>query len=154
MNILLSYATNSGSTYLVSSRIKKLLEDFSYTVVLKEIAETTEADIKNADICLWGSPSWDHEGKEGQPHLAFIQFFENNQDIDFHQKKCAVFGLGDRHYHYFCGAVGYLEQFILQHHGVLLTDSLKIDTFYCNEMSSCQMIDSWVDKIHTSFAET
>lgn len=92
-------------------------------------------------------PSWDYEGLEGQPHPDYKQFMEASKGKKLDGNKFAVLGLGDSSYTYFCGAVSHLENFVKELGGMLITDSLKIDGFYLDQVNNSQKLAEWADSL-------
>lgn len=146
MNVLLIYATNSGSTFEVSNLISQILTEAGHQVTVKNIQEITAPDFANYEAVLLGSPSWDYEGKEGQPHHDFTAFINSYPEgMIYSDKKFAVFGLGDSNYTHFCGAVDHLVEFVTNKiQGQLVAEPLKIDQFYSNMDTGTQQVNDWV----------
>lgn len=151
MNILIAYATNSGSTFLVAQHIQEALAD-AHQVNILQISEITPGHIDQHDLVMFGSPSWDTGKKEGQPHADFFTFMETHSAVDLASKKCAVFGLGDKNYYYFCGAVDHLERFIQQKNGQLIHESLRVNQFYFQPESAQQSIKAWCEQLKLQLA--
>lgn len=147
MKILISYATYSGGTQMASEFIKQKLEEDNHQIDLKTIGEVSSDDFKDYDLLIFGSPSWNYDGKEGQPHQDFMIWMENNQNLDLKGKKIAVFGLGDSSYTYFCGAVDILVDFFKKHQGELIDNFLKIDNYLFDMDKNNRLIEEWLEKI-------
>lgn len=128
MNVLVVYATNSGGTAAAAQMIAKTLS--GHTVTVKEAKDAGASDVTSAPALILGSPSWDYNGMEGQPLPEMIEFINRCKDVNLDGKLCAIFGLGDRSYTYFCGAVTYLEAFVKRAKGTLVVASLTVDGFY------------------------
>lgn len=147
MHILVAYATNSGSTYLVAKRISEVLQTLSHTTDLRDITTLTPADLSPYDLYFFGSNSWDFQGKEGQPQHKFIHFLETAQAEDWTDKKFAVFGCGDKTYMIFCGAVQVISDFITAHHGTIINEPLKINQFYLHDQDEVYtLVEEWTKK--------
>lgn len=146
MNILLVYATNSGSTAQAAQMIADALAGKGHTVSVKDAKAATPEDVMAASFFILGSPSWDHDGMEGQPLPEMEEFIARCKDVTLNGKPCAVFGLGDSSYTYFCGAVTYLEAFIKRTGGVLIVPSLKVDGFYMKPDAS-ENITKWANAL-------
>ena len=147
MKILIAYATNSGSTFLVAQHVQTTAQGQGHEVVVQEINSTQPASFAEYNVVLLGSPSWDADGLEGQPHPDFVHFMAANPAIDFSQTKIAIFGLGDKTYHFFCGAVDHMEKYVTDHGGKLLTESLRIDRFFNDQGGALQQASDWVGKV-------
>lgn len=130
MNILLVYATNSGGTAQATQMIADVLTSKEHTVTVKEAKDTGPDDLTGASLVILGSPSWDYNGMEGQPLPEMVELVNRCKDIQLEARPCAVFGLGDSSYTYFCGAVNYLEAFVKRAKGTLVIPSLKVDGFF------------------------
>lgn len=147
MNILLIYATNSGGTFLSSGIISEVLKKHQHTVTVKNVRDAKPDDIANYDLIILGSPSWDYQGKEGQPHQDYLPFMEKAQGKSFPDKPFAIFGLGDSSFAYFTGAVDHLENFVKTIGGKLVIDSLRIDGFYFDQDKNSQIITDWAERV-------
>lgn len=147
MNILITYATYSGGTQAASEYLSQILTDNGHQATVKTISETSFEETLNYDLRIFASPTWDYEGKDGQPHQDFIAWMEKNKDKKFDGKNCAVLGLGDSSYAHFCGAVPIIEEFIKTAGGVLKKDSLKIDGYLFDIEKNNNFILEWSKKI-------
>ena len=74
------------------------------------------------------------------------EFIARCSEIKLNGKPCAVFGLGDSSYTYFCGAVAHLEAFIKRTGGTLTVPSLKVDGFYMKPEAS-ENIMKWANEV-------
>lgn len=84
-------------------------------------------DIQRGDVLVLASGTWNTGGEEGQlnPHMdVFLK--KCTRDMDLKGKKCAVIGLGDERYRYTCKAADRLEQWIKEHGGKLICETLRI----------------------------
>lgn len=152
MKVLIAYATNSGGTFFATQHVEKVLKNKRHSVTRKEIEDTTISAFKEYDLIVLASPSWNHKGTEGELQTSFKKFVQNFTGNSLKSKKCAVFGLGDSSYLYFCGAVQRLEQFVKDNGGTLLSPSLRIDGYYRNETSHNKMLEDWTEKIITAYS--
>ena len=146
MDILLVYATNSGGTAQAAQMIAETLTSKGHTVTVKDAKDTKPDDITAAPCIILGSPSWDYNGMEGQPLPEIVDLIDRCKDIQLEGKPCAVFGLGDHSYTYFCGAVTYLEAFIKRAKGTLVLPSLKVDGFYMRPEAG-EQITKWAEEL-------
>ena len=146
MTILLIYATNSGGTAQAAQMIADILTSKGHTVTVKDAKDTGPNDITEAPFVILGSPSWDYNGMEGQPLPEMADLIDRCKDIQLEGKPCAVFGLGDSSYTYFCGAVTYLEAFVKRAKGTLVLPSLKVDGFYMRPEAG-EHITKWADEL-------
>ena len=95
MNIGIFYATYSGGTQAACEYLSQTLTSTGHQTMMKMINEVTFEDTLNYDLRIFASPSWDFEGKEGQPHQDFITWMQNNTGKKFDGKQSVVLGLGD-----------------------------------------------------------
>jgi sulfite reductase (NADPH) flavoprotein alpha-component len=147
MNILIAYATYSGSTQMACDFLTQELIKMGHQPTLKLINQLSFDEMNNFDLIIFASPSWDFEGKEGQPHQDFLTWMENNNDKKFEGKKFAVIGLGDSSFSHFCGGADIIENFIKNKGGILKTESLKIDKYLLDPPKNNQLISQWIKKI-------
>jgi flavodoxin len=146
MNILLIYATNSGSTYSVAKIIEEVLAQ-KHTVTLKQAAETNPEELEGYDAVILGSPSWDYQGHQGYPHDSIVDLTTALQTKSFKDKPFAVFGCGDSSYTIFCGAVDHLEKFVHDVEGRHLATPLKIDGFFFDLDTNTQKVEAWAEAL-------
>jgi flavodoxin I len=146
MNILILYATYSGGTQTASQIIFDQLKS-KHTVTYKTPLEIDPKNINKYDLVIFCSPTWDYNGKEGQPHEDFINFFEKAKHETYSNINFAVMGLGDSSYTKFCGCVEVIEIFIKNHGGLLKIPSLKIDGFFFNQNENLKVIQNWTNKL-------
>lgn len=147
MKILIVYATYSGSTQAAGEFLSQILINSKHQVAMKPVSEISFENILNYDLCVFASPSWDFEGKEGQPHQDFIDFINKSKDKKITGKSCAIMGLGDSSYAHFCGAVPIIEDFIKNTGGILKVESLKIDGYLYNTEDNNKKISEWAKKL-------
>ncbi len=132
---------------MASQTVLETLTKSGHNVVLKTAVETKVEDLIASDLIVLGSPSWDYDGKEGQPHEDFIKFIELIKSVSLENKLFAVFGLGDSSYMNFCGAVSALEEFVKNVKGKLVAESLKIDGYFLDQQKSTQSLTDWATKL-------
>lgn len=144
MDIFLVYATNSGGTAQAATMIADTLKGKGHTVTVKEAKDAGPADLTGAPFIILGSPSWDYNDMEGQPLPEMVELVNRCKDIQLEAKSCAVFGLGDSSYTYYCGAVTYLEAFVKRTKGNLVVPSLKVDGFYMHPEAG-EMVKKWAE---------
>lgn len=147
MNILLVFATNSGTTMTAAQTINDKLATKGHMVTMKEARETTPADFDSPQAVIVGSPSWDFEGHEGMPHEDYLPLIEQLKTKVLENKPMAVFGMGDSSYKHFCGAVDHLEELVKTMKGKLVVPSLRIDKFYSDQTGNMEKINKWADEV-------
>ena len=109
MNGLIVYATHTGNTYMVASEILKVMSA-KVSTLMKSASETNVNDLKDADVILMGSSSWDWQGNRGYPINEMMEFINSLGEKDLEGKKVLLFGCGDRDYEHFCGALDVMEE--------------------------------------------
>lgn len=150
MKILILFATNSGGTEVVGKMIEEVLKSKGHEVFCQKVKDADVSSLSSYDLLVLGSPTWDYQTKEGQPHEDFFPFMEKAAGQNFIGKKFAVFGLGDTSYAHFCGAVPILEDFLKKNGGRLVLASLKIDQFFFQEEKNNQLVKEWAEKLAQS----
>lgn len=151
MNILIVFATNSGTTQVVQELITGVLTRAGHTVTVKEARDAKPEDINASQVVLLGSPSWDFGGSEGMTHEDFVPLMEKLRTMKFDGKPFAIFGLGDSSYKHFCGAVDHLEKLVADIGGKLATPSLHIDNYYTDVTGFDGNIAAWTEKLMKTF---
>jgi flavodoxin I len=147
MIILILFATYSGGTQTAAGIVAKTLQKKGHSVSIKNPKQVKGEDILSSDLTIMCSPSWDVNGKEGQPHEDFIALMDVPETMVFEKKQFGVLGLGDSSYPNFCGAVNVLESFIAQKKGVLKYPSLRIDGFFYDEKKHTETIQTWANNL-------
>lgn len=146
MNILLVFATNSGTTQTVAQIIADALTAGGHAVTVKEARSTTPEDFTSPQAVILGSPSWDFDGNEGFPHEDLLSLMDKMKAVTV-AKPFAVFGLGDSSYKFYNGAVDHLEEFVKNIGGTLVTPSLKIDKYYSDIEGNNTKINVWLEEL-------
>lgn len=149
MNILLIYATNSGTTQTVAQIIADAITATGQTVTMKEARLTAPEDFTNAQMIILGSPSWDFDGHEGYPHEDLLTLMDKMKGTTV-TKPFAIFGLGDSSYKFYNGAVDHLEEFVKSLQGTLAVASLKIDKYYSDVEGNNAKITAWFNNLNKS----
>lgn len=152
MKVLIAYATNSGGTFFATQIVEQVIKSNKHSVTRKEIEELSATNFKEYDLIIFASPSWNYKGAEGELQTSFKEFVQDFSGKSLASKKCAVFGLGDSTYLYFCGAVDRLERFVKDTGGILLSPSLRIDGYYRNEQLHNKILEDWTEKIIASYS--
>jgi flavodoxin I len=147
MKILVLFATYSGGTQIVADSIEKILQKQGHSVTKQNPKQTTVEDISSSDVTILCSPSWDVNGKDGQPHEDFFFLIKHATDSLFEGKQCAIVGLGDSSYPHFCGAVTVLESFVTEKGGIVKSPSLRIDGFFYDETKHVKTIEEWIHAV-------
>lgn len=146
MKILLVYATNSGSTYLVSERIRVILAR-RFSIQAQKAADTRPTDLRKYNLIILGTPSWSVEGHEGYPHETVLALIRGLNREAVSRQRFALFGCGDTSYTYFCGAVDYLEKWVADSGGTQVGPSLRIDGYFFDLVRHEHLTDEWARKL-------
>ena len=161
MIIHLIYATYSSATLAAAEHIKTLLEEQRHSCEIMQVGQTKLNERESADLLRFGSPSWERENFKynGQPHEDFFTLFttygyhvdvqrdERHSSLDLSGTPCAVFGLGDKKYPVFCGAVDILTDFLEFSKATCVVKPLRIDNYYFHEPERKKEIDLWVGEL-------
>lgn len=147
MQISIVYATYSNSTSSAVEILSSELAARGHEPQILPAREATPEQLQKSDVVILASPSWDHSGHQGMPHEDYDEFIQKMQNCKLEGKKCAVMGLGDSNYTYFCGAVDHLEKLLNTMGGSLTLPSLRIDQFYVFEGESTVQIKNWAAQL-------
>ncbi len=125
MNIKIVYETQNGTTQYVAETILHQLQAAGHQVYLHSIKyDGAQPNLDGMDLILVGAPTYD-DGKLEKTMLEFIQSFQ----VDFTNRKVAVFGLGNSTYPLFCRAADILEEWVRSKGGAPLVSTLRVDGF-------------------------
>lgn len=116
MKIGLFYGSTTGNTEFVAQKIKDELG--GELAFFKNIIDTKPEDIQACDGLIFGMPTWDI----GELQSDWMAFFPKLDEMDFHGKTVAIFGLGDQ-FGYpdtFLDAVGTLGKKVQERGGKLI----------------------------------
>lgn len=154
MNIIVLYATNSGSTFMAAQVVADVLKQAGSQVTLKNVNEADPNSLINYDLVVIGSPSYDYEGKEGQPHEDISSFLSKLSKEVIQNKKTAIFGLGDASYMEFCGAVKVIEKILGDFGSKQVAESLCIDGFFFQQDQNTQKLSDWTKNLNLNLSKT
>ncbi len=147
MNVLIIYATHSGSNYFIAQIIKRVLESHGLKVDICE-AHKVDADLLRRFKCIiMGSCTWDNKKKEGQLPELFENLVDKINNQSFPQTLFGIYGAGDASYLTFCGAVDHLENLVKKIKGKKIIDSLRIDRFYEDQNKKTLLVEKWAAQI-------
>jgi len=110
----------------------------------------TKDQIKDSQLVILGSPSWEDEGKDGQPLPDMTKFLKTLTAEDLDGKKVAIFGLGDTSYQHFCGAVDVMTELLKALKAASIIEPLRVDRYYSlpdNETKTRQWADTLVKSL-------
>ncbi|MBP9691433.1 flavodoxin-like domain-containing protein, partial [Candidatus Woesebacteria bacterium] len=129
MNIQILFETYSSTTAGVVEIMEKKLQELGHAVEIGHMKDHMNFMEKPTDLVIFATPSWFDRGQEGQPHISFLEFMDQNQHADFSKLTCAFVGLGDSNYPHFCLAIDTLEDFFTKRGAKNITNALKLDNF-------------------------
>lgn len=153
MDILIVYASNSGSTFLTAEALAGILSK-KHRVIMRSAETIVPNDFLSYDGVILGSPSWAEEGNEGYPLPAMMKLLRAAESADFSQQWFALFGCGDTSYTYFCGAVNVMEEFLPKFKGKKIVQSLKLDSYYYDLKNSTVKVGEWGSLLLKAIAHT
>tara|TARA_Y100001972_G_scaffold7286_1_gene7831 strand:+ start:696 stop:1226 length:531 start_codon:yes stop_codon:yes gene_type:complete len=139
--IKLIYGSDTGNTYhVINTYIIPELENYNYDYDLIEIRDITPNDwIDNTHFIL-GIPTW----YDGELQSDWEEYFEEFKQVDFKNKKVALFGLGDQigYDEWFCDGIGILAEVIEKNGGTVIGKILKDDTYDFETMPKALIDDN------------
>lgn len=130
MKCTLLYGTLSGSTMTAAGIVSDVLTAAGHQVDSIMVDGATKDQIKDAQLVILGSPSWEDEGKDGQPLPDMTKFLKTLTAEDLAGKKVAIFGLGDTSYQHFCGAVDVMTELLKVNGASPVIEPVRIDRYY------------------------
>ena len=170
-DILLVFGTDTGNTEEAGEKIQAKFAEAGHFVELVNVTDCTIDQINQAYICIFGIPTWDFGGIQGD----WEDYEDTLKEADLAGKMVAFYGLGDQFGYgdYFIDAVGWLHE-IVEPMGAIIkgywpTESydfqdsralsdcktyfygLAIDEDQQFELSD-QRIEQWVDQLLAEFS--
>lgn len=146
MKCLLIYGTLSGSTMTAAELIGSTIRATGHEVDVLPIENVTKDLLAAHDALIIGSPSWEDQGKDGQPLPEITAFLSSLTAQDLAGKKTAFFGLGDVAYPHFCGAVDVMESKLKEFGVTPVTASLRVDRYYSLPDNE-QKVKTWAENL-------
>lgn len=121
------YASTSGHTEYVVQVLTDALKGSSVVPEMQRVELATPEDLARGDVILLASGSWNTGGIEGQlnPHM-YAYLMDRCAGVNLSKKKVLLIALGDDRYRYKANAAVYLRQFVLDHGGEHIGQTLKI----------------------------
>lgn len=115
-SIGLFYGSDEGHTEDVAEKIKDLFP--AEEIKIYDIADASPEDFSGYTKLILGTPTWDNGGKQAD----WEDFWHNLYEIDFSDKKVALFGLGDQvgYADFFLDAMGDLNDAVIGQGGTLI----------------------------------
>lgn len=142
MKTLVIYGTLSGSTMTAATVVADTLKAAGHDTTLVMADPSVSAQILSAEAIVFASPSWEDEGKDGQPLPEIRLLIASLTAENLAGKKVAVCGLGDTSYPHFCGAVDVMEGRLKEKGVIPIVPSLKIDRYYSSGDNE-QKVKDW-----------
>lgn len=124
MKIKIIFSTQGGTTEFVAGIIKDTMAIKGHDVTVEKVSGIEETSINGFELVIFGSPTYDM----GNIDPSMESWLQRN-DLNLTGIQCAVFALGDSSFPHFCTAADKLEAWVINHHGVLVEDSLKLDSY-------------------------
>ena len=108
--IRIVYGSETGNTQQAAHIIEDLFSKYGHEVQIQEARETEPTDIcQGVDLTVLGSSSRGDSDSISFPP-SFTHFYEELREGKIKEKKIALFGCGDSHKPFFCGAVELLKE--------------------------------------------
>ena len=109
-DILLVFGTDTGNTEEVGEKIQEQFSEAGLVVEIMEVSDCSADRISEADICIFGIPTWDFGGIQED----WEDFQTELESADLQGKPIALYGLGDQFGYgdFFIDAVGWLHEII------------------------------------------
>lgn len=104
------FSSDTGNTEKIAKMIQKRLGKEMSAVF--DIALSSKEDIENYNKLLLGIPTWYY----GEPQCDWDSFLPVLKNINFSEKKVAIFGCGDQedYSEYFCDAMSILHNIVVE----------------------------------------
>lgn len=109
-DILLVFGTDTGNTEEAAEKIQTHFSNAGHFVELINVTDCSADRINEADICIFGIPTWDFGGIQGD----WEDFQDELEGANLQGKPIALYGLGDQFGYgdYFIDSVGWLHEII------------------------------------------
>lgn len=130
MKCLLVYGTLSGSTMTAAELAAAELRTSGHEVDVVGVEEASHDKLSLYGALIVASPSWEDQGKDGQPLPEIRKFLETVTTEDLKNKKIALMGLGDTSYPHYCGAIDVMEEMLKKISITPAVTSLRVDRYY------------------------
>lgn len=151
MNILIAYATNSGSTKEAANIAQEEFERLGHAVTVRRAKSVDPSEFALYDLIVFGSCTWElitpARRFEGQLHGHFIILRDKLKGKEFVGKRFAVFGVGDSSYTNFCIAANHLVALVKQIKGSQVGETLRLDKFFFNLGENRHRVTAWARSV-------
>lgn len=155
MNILIAYATNSGSTKEAARVAQEVFEAAGHSVVLKRANAVNPSEFSSYGLIVFASCTWElitpTRRFEGQLHAHFIALRDKLKGKEFPESRFAVLGVGDSTYTNFCIAANHLVALVRQLKGTQVGETLRLDKFFFHLPENRRIVKTWARSIVTAF---
>jgi len=141
--ILIIFSTVGGNTEMVVDKVASVWKEGGLEVTLVRAELANLAEIKNFDLTVLASPTYN----QGTLEAYFQKFMVGFEKTDFRGLKFAVIGLGDNHYYpeYLTEAAGILEDGVKATGGELLVPALRIGSLPVKFLDT--LVKKWAEKV-------
>ena len=148
--IRIIYGSETGNTRQAAHIIENWLNQYGHKVQILAARETEPTDIcRGVELTVLGSSSRGDNNSISFPP-SFAHFYEKLREGKIKRKKIALFGCGDRHKPFFCGAVELLKEKVGDLGGELITKPLYIDGSPLEAQENLQL---WSQEVSQSLIE-
>ncbi len=132
MQITIIFGSTGGSTEEVA---QKIAENLSCETKLVDISNASNEDFQNSTNLILGTSTWG----DGDLQDDWEDFFDELDNIDFNDKKIALFGLGDQDSYYdtFLDGMGILYNKVKERGATIVGDNVDISDFEFGESTAC-----------------
>lgn len=121
---LIVFASLTGNTEEMADIVAEALEERGINVEIVDSMQADAQDFLDYDICIVGSYTY---GVDGVLPDEMIDFHEELGELDLTGKVFGVFGSGDDFYDYFCAAVDFFEQQLVNTGATKGGESVKVN---------------------------
>lgn len=135
---LIIYGSTSGNTAFLAQYVEAGLKTAGYEVTTKNVKNSSLDELKNYDLVVLGSSTWDgkkQSGLSGKDQNKNVQgnlqvdmkpFAAQLESYDFGQKAVAIYGVGHYSYTFTCNAAVLLEDLVKKANGKLVGEVFKV----------------------------
>lgn len=106
------------------------LRTVGHDVDVVGVEEASREKLSLYGALIVASPSWEDQGKDGQPLPEVRKFLKTLTAEDLKDKKIALIGLGDTSYPHYCGAIDVMEEMLKKISVTPVVTSLRVDRYY------------------------
>lgn len=151
VKVLIVYATNSSGTQVASETIGQSFSRHHHQVVIKRADQIEPDDLKNRDLLIFGSCTWERvmsdKHLDGQLQQHFQILADKLQGVKLSGQKIAIFGLGDSGYRQFAAAADILQRLVSDLGAEHVGPTLKVDRFYFEFAKNRPLLESWAEDV-------